>query len=68
MNVLKDFGEDKAFEIDVRVFVSQFKKATRLWREIEGLDGRSVADKKSVFEAMARLYGHGFEILAADAA
>jgi len=66
MNVLKDFGEEKAFDIDVRVFVSQFKKATRLWREIAGLDGRSVADKKSVFEAMARLYGHEFEILAGE--
>ena len=67
LNVLKAArARSKAFELDVRVFVSQFKKATRLWREMNGLDGKSVADKVSVFEAMARLYGHDFEVLAGD--
>jgi hypothetical protein len=63
LNVLKEMGDEKAFELDVRVMVSQFKKATRLWREMNGLDGKSDEDKASVFEAMARLYGHKFEIL-----
>jgi hypothetical protein len=64
LNVLKESGEEKAFEMDVRVFISQFKKATRVWREMNGLDGRGTADKVSVFEAMARLYGHEFEVRA----
>jgi hypothetical protein len=68
LNVLKEMGEEKAFELDVRVMVSQFKKATRLWREMAGLDGKSVADKTSVFTAMAHLYGHKFEILTGDGA
>lgn len=63
MNVLKEIGDARALEMDVRVMVSQFKKATRLWREIAGLDGRSAADKESVFHAMAQLYGHRFQVL-----
>jgi hypothetical protein len=63
LNVLKESGEEKAFEMDVRVITAQFKKATRLWREMNGLDGKSVADKVSVLTAMAHLYGHEFEIL-----
>jgi hypothetical protein len=66
LNVLKESGEEKAFELDIRVFISQFKKATRVWREMNGLDGKSVADKVSVFQAMARLYGHEFEVRAGD--
>jgi len=65
LNVLKECGDEKAVELDIRVMISQFKKATRVWRELNGLDGKSVEDKKSVFSAMARMYGHDFEVFAA---
>ena len=63
LNALKDSGPEKALEMDIRVMVAQFKKATRLWREMAQLDGTSASDKASVFQAMAHLYGHRFEIL-----
>jgi hypothetical protein len=66
LNVLKEMGEDKTFELDVKVMISQFKKATRVWRELNRLDGKSVADKVSVFQAMSHLYGHKFDVLAGD--
>ena len=66
LNVLKEIGDEKAFELDVRVFISQFKKATRVWREMNGLDGKSTADKVSVFQAMAHLYGHRFEVTSGE--
>jgi hypothetical protein len=66
LNVLKEMGDEKAFELDVRVFVSHFKKATRAWREMNGLDGKSTADKVSVFQAMAHLFGHRFEVFSGE--
>lgn len=65
-NAVEALGLEKGFELDVRVFVGQFKIATRTWRHSAGLDGKSREDKASVFQAMAHLYGHRFEILQED--
>lgn len=63
MNALEEVGPERALAMDVKVMVGQFKLATRLWRKARGLDGRSVADKVSIFQAMAHLYGHRFQVL-----
>ena len=62
-NVLATSGPDAVMAIDIKVFQSQFRIATRVIRERFGLDGRSRVDKAKVMEEMSRLYGHEFEIL-----
>ncbi len=66
MNILERLGEAQTMEVDIRVFISQFRIATRAWRKIAGLDGKSAADKMAVFQAMAHLYGHKFELFVKD--
>jgi len=63
VNALEALGPEKTMEMDIRVFTTQFRTATRRVREIMGHDGRSVDDKVAVFQAMAHLYGHRFEVL-----
>lgn len=62
-NVLANSGPEAALAIDIKVFESQFKIATRVIRERFGLDGVSRIDKAKVMSEMSRLYGHKFEIL-----
>lgn len=66
MNLLDKLGAEETLAVDIRVFQSQFKIATRLYRQMAGLDGKSIDDKVEVFRAMAQLYGHDFEVLATD--
>ncbi|MFN3243621.1 MAG: DUF6125 family protein [Planctomycetota bacterium] len=61
-SVLEALGPEKTLAMDIQVFQRQFKIATRVIRERFGLDGESRADKARVFEEMARLYGHRFEV------
>lgn len=63
MNVYKNYGPEKTLELDIDVMIGQFKLATRLWRQMLGLDGESRADKARIFQAMAHLYGHEFQVL-----
>lgn len=58
LNVMKELGPEKTLEIDVNAITGQFKLATRLWRKMMQLDGKSIEDKRQIFEAMSRLYGH----------
>lgn len=62
LHVLQRLGAKEAMEMDIRVMAAQFKKATRLWRDLLGLDGESREDKAAVFQAMSSLYGHDFEV------
>lgn len=62
-NVLAALGQERALEMDVRVFSSQFRIATRVIRERFRLDLESANAKVVIFEQMARLYGHDFQIL-----
>ena len=63
MNILEKLGPEQTLDVDICVFQSQFKIATRLVRKMQGLDGTSIDDKVQVFRAMAHLYGHRFDIL-----
>lgn len=65
-NVLAVAGPEATMAIDIKVFQSQFRIATRVIRERFGLDGHSRVDKAKVMEEMSRLYGHKFEILTGE--
>lgn len=67
-NALAALGAEATLAMDMRVFKSQFRIATRVIRERFGLDGNSRRDKAVVLEQMARMYGHDFEILDEPAA
>lgn len=67
-NVIAALGAEATLAMDIRVFKSQFRIATRVIRERFGSDGRSRRDKALVLEQMARAYGHDFEIVDEPAA
>lgn len=62
MNVLAELGPERTLEIDVKVFVAMFKLATRNWKQLAGITGEKPEDKASIFQALAHLYGHRFEL------
>jgi hypothetical protein len=66
MNVLKELGPEKTLEIDIKVITGQFKIAARLWRKLMQLDGTSLEDKQQIFDSLARLYGHNYQVLSDD--
>ena len=45
MNILEKLGPEQTLDVDIRVFQSQFKIATRLVRKMQGLDGTSIDDR-----------------------
>jgi hypothetical protein len=67
-NVLQALGPEATLAMDIRVFQSQFKIATRTIRQRFPTEPGSRADKAVVFEQMARLYGHDFEVVVAPTA
>jgi hypothetical protein len=67
-NVLGVLGPAATLAMDIKVFQSQFKIATRTIRQRFGTEPGSRADKAVVLEQMSRLYGHDFEVLDAPAA
>lgn len=62
MNVLEALGPERTLAMDIKVFVAMFKLATRNWKQLSGLDGRAPEDKAAIFQALAHLYGHRFEL------
>jgi hypothetical protein len=62
MNVLESLGPERTLAMDIKVFTAMFKLATRNWKQLAGCDGSRPADKASIFQALAHLYGHRFEL------
>jgi hypothetical protein len=62
MNVLEALGPERTLAVDIKVFIAMFKLATRNWKQVAGIDGKAPADKASIFQALAHLYGHKFEL------
>lgn len=62
-NVLTALGPEATLALDIRVFQSQFRVATRAIRERFGTLVGTRRDKAVVLEQMARLYGHDFEVV-----
>ncbi len=62
MNVLETLGPERTLAMDIKVFVAMFKLATRNWKQLAGVDGSKPEDQAAIFQALAHLYGHKFEL------
>lgn len=62
-NALEVLGPEETLAMDIKVFKSQFRIATRAIRARFCTDGKGRRDKATVLEQMARIYGHDFEIV-----